>query len=94
MKYFIFLIGGTAPDLGNFYRGKIQKFNAEKVSVHVDRGTLIAIDDLSKDDLTYWLMHRGINPPDKANKTERIKLLIGENPQEEKEITEEVTEDV
>lgn len=94
MKHFIFLIGGTAPDLGNFYRGEIQEFNPEKVSVHAARGTLIAIDDLSKDDLTYWLMHRGINPPDKANKPERIKLLIGENPQEEKETTEEVSKDV
>lgn len=94
MKYFIFLMGGTAPDLGNFYKGEIQEFNPEKVSVHVGRGTLIAVEDLSKDDLTYWLMDRGINPPDKSNKAERIKLLIwGKNPPEEK-TTKEVIEDV
>lgn len=95
MKHFIFLICGTAPDLGSFYKGEIKQFKFKKISGHVQRGTLKAIEDLEEDELIYWLMDRGINPPDKFNKSELAKLLIkGKISPKKKKTTEEVTKDV
>lgn len=91
---FIFLTGGDAPDLGSFSRGEVRKIEADKVGNHIKRKTLIAVDDLSKDVLIYWLVSRGIDPPDKSNKADLRKILIyGEESLKEVEKEEEVTED-
>ena len=65
------------------------------MGVRLHRGTLKDIDALENDELIYWLMDRGINPPDKAVKSDLIKYLIaGKGPREKKKSTKEVKEDV
>ena len=97
-KAFIFLTSGEAPDLGSFSRGEVREFEPGEVAIHVERKTMMDVDDLSKDVLIYWLVGRGIDPPDKANKTELKKLLIHgptykDVDPEENENTEEVKDD-
>ena len=97
-KAFIFLISGEAPDLGSFSKGEVREFEPREVATHAGRKTMMAVDDLSKDVLIYWLVGRGIDPPDKANKTELRKLLIygpthKDVDPEEKETMEEVRDD-
>ena len=95
MKPCIFLKGGNSPDLGKFRRGEVRKINIDKSELHVERGTLKDVDALENDELIYWLMDRGINPPDRADKADLIKYLIaGKGPREKKKSTKEVKEDV
>ena len=76
MKNFIFLTSGEAPDLGSFFKGDIGEFEPGKVAAHAGKKTLIAVDDLSRDVLVYWLKKKEIDFPDKATKTELRKILL------------------
>ena len=75
-KSFICLISGDAPDFGSFGRGDLRECEPEKVALHVERKAIIALEALSRDELVYWLVDRGINPPDKADKEELREILI------------------
>ena len=73
---FICLTSGEAPDLGSFGRGDLRECEPEKVALHVKRGTIVAVEALSKDELIYWLVGKGIDPPDRADKDELREILI------------------
>ena len=75
-KSFICLTSGDAPDLGSFGRGDLRECEPEKVALHVERKTIINIEALSRDELVYWLVDRGIDPPDKADKDDLKEILI------------------
>lgn len=94
MKHHIFLTSGTAPaPLGQFSRGEVRAFDPATVKVHAERGTMKALDDLENDKLIYWLIGRGINPPDRAVKADLQKYLIeGKLPRKKKK-SEEVNGD-
>ena len=94
-KAFIFLTSGEAPDLGSFSKGEVREFEPGEVATHAERKTMMTVDDLSKDELIYWLVGRGIDPPDKANKTELRKILIyGETSEDDAPEVNENTEEV
>lgn len=83
------VIGGlTVPHIGGTNEGKTVDVPERDAHSLVKQGiakyadetepekTVKGIDDYSRDELVRALLDKGIDPPDKANKTELKKLLL------------------
>ena len=77
MKDYIFTESGTAPDFGVFSRGEVRALKEGAVVLHEERGLVIDVGKLSKDECRRFFFEVNINDlPDNIKAADMQELLI------------------
>lgn len=76
MKDYIFLSTGDAPDFGAFERGEIRELNSVNQVIHVARGTMKEVANLTKDECRRFFFEMNVNDLPDSIKVEPMQELL------------------